>query len=221
MVRSGLLLFVTFLLFLAAPALLAEDQDIIILKEGGMYKGEIIYQSRSTVKIKVEGKTLTLKMKDIRKIIARYKPEDEYKNKVKELDARDAEAQYKLALWCLENSMEKEADKHFKLAIRHAPDHEGARTALGYGFYNGEWLTAAQLDELGLVRFEKDWIPKADLEGAIRKRREKRFEEWEAILTQGDEEAGALMKELDHSYKSIRLQGQNVYGKYQRDRKRL
>jgi hypothetical protein len=55
-----------------------------------------------------------------------------------------AEAQWKLALWCLDQSLEAEAAAHLTAVVRRDPSRAAAWRRLGYERHNGRWMTAEQ-----------------------------------------------------------------------------
>jgi len=215
------LLLLSLLLVLMADTSLAEDEDVIILKEGGMYKGTIISDRGGNVKIKVRGKTITVKKKDIRKIIAKPKPAAEYKTKAKETSKKDVEGNYTLAMWCKQNGLKKEMKKHLKFVLKLDPNHIGARLESGYGFYNEEWLSVADLEKQGLVFYNNKWINKKEMEEAEKELRSKRLAGIEDYGAECDTQLEEYLKPLDYTSRTLKVKGNFIYNRFERDKTRL
>jgi len=214
------------IIFIAVAVLLSatgfsKDEDVIILKTGGMYKGKIEFQSSSYVKIRVKGRLITVRMRDIRKIIAKERPEDEYKRRADDAGKGDVKAHYDLALWCLEKGLEKEAEKHIKIVLKEDPDHAGARKAGGFGLYDGEWHPEKELEKMGLVRFESEWIRKEDLNESVRKRRESRLAAIDDKAAKSEDGLDALLSEMGHTFSSMKIRGEMLYKRFRKDRTRI
>lgn len=87
-----------------------------------------------------------------------------------ELDSRRAEIaktsgddaareHYLLGLWARDKGLTAEAQDAFRRAIEIAPDHVGARDALGHVRHDDQWLTQPQaMEAKGLVLREGRWI---------------------------------------------------------------
>jgi pimeloyl-ACP methyl ester carboxylesterase len=78
-----------------------------------------------------------------------------YNVKVKELGEGDAEASYKLALWCKNTRLKREAKKLLRQAIKLDPNHRGAREALGYKLHKGKWLTRREYEKVKISEAER------------------------------------------------------------------
>jgi Pretoxin HINT domain len=75
-----------------------------------------------------------------------------------------ADAQWKLALWCEENGLRSEATAHFLAVVRLDPSRENAWKKLGCKKYEGRWLNdaaiAAEKAEVEAQKLaEKKWKP--------------------------------------------------------------
>ena len=204
---STMLILVPLILLLLAGPAVAEDDDIIILKEGGMYKGTILSQRGSSVKMRVNGKILTIKKKEIRKIIAKPKPEAEYKKRAKEVNRKDVEGNFQLAMWCKAQGLKTEMKKHLDYVLKVDPEHEGARIESGFGNYEGEWHPVTELESRGLAFFDGKWMPKAELEAAMAKMRAERIAAMSERTVACDQAVEILTKEVGHSFRSLAVRG--------------
>jgi Pretoxin HINT domain len=57
----------------------------------------------------------------------------------------DADAQWKLGLWCEQNGLNEESVAHLRAVVRLDPGREAAWKRLGYRKLNGHWVSDAQL----------------------------------------------------------------------------
>ncbi|MFC1586762.1 LA_0442/LA_0875 N-terminal domain-containing protein [Planctomycetota bacterium] len=159
--------------------------EILFLKNGRKVEGKIIKEDDTNLVFRTNsGMQITYKKSDIKKIDREHvSAEDVYTNKLKEMDNQSAEDHFQMAGWCKENLSNKKAREHWQKAIEIDPDHEGARTALGFTNYKGKWLTKKELEvvkareaeeyasdaesqamrDKGYEKFNGDWVPKEDI----------------------------------------------------------
>ena len=77
----------------------------------------------------------------------------------RKVDPKDAEALYQLGLWAKANALPADAIVLFQQSIAARPDHEFARRALGYQFFQGKWMTPNEVKiAMGLIEYEGDWM---------------------------------------------------------------
>ncbi|MHC5036135.1 MAG: tetratricopeptide repeat protein, partial [Planctomycetota bacterium] len=67
-----------------------------------------------------------------------------YQEKLAKLRKSDVSGHYRLGQWCKRKRLAEEAKDLFEKVIALSPDHSGARRALGYVKWEGEWLTKAE-----------------------------------------------------------------------------
>lgn len=160
--------------FVANPAL----ADIVHMKDGRQIEGKVIENDpkKPEIKIRVKGIVQSLKRTDVAKVEVKATKEDVYEEKSKALAAGDAQGHFELGLWCQTEGLTAQAKKAFQQAIKVDPDHEGARTALGFEKVDGQWLDEkakkaylASKDEEekradGKVKFKGEWVDEADVE---------------------------------------------------------
>jgi hypothetical protein len=83
----------------------------------------------------------------------------EYARKAAEVDPGDAEARFRLALWCEENGLRAEALLEHRAVVVLDADHRASRRALGFERVNGRWVKGDEaMREKGFVEFEGRWI---------------------------------------------------------------
>lgn len=94
----------------------------------------------------------------------------------REAAGKDVEALWDLHIWCSSFGMSKQSRSCLRAILKSDSDHRPAHEASGHLFFDGKWFTTQKkLDkykkaegeriakEKGLVRFEDEWVPEADL----------------------------------------------------------
>jgi hypothetical protein len=77
----------------------------------------------------------------------------------KKIEPKDPEALYQLGLWAKGRGLAADALVLFQETISLRPDHEFARRALGFQFFQGKWMTPSEVKvAMGLIEFEGDWM---------------------------------------------------------------
>lgn len=160
----------------AAPA------DIFHLKSGGKIEGKKVSEDGTHYTVKTKFGTQKIAKADVDKVEEKAfdtggsGKKDEYKQRLAEIDPRDAEAHYQLGLWCKSNKLNREATRSFKKAITLEPQHEGAHKALGHVQVGDVWMSKAdakraadvaksnEMREKGLVQYKGDWVKPEDIE---------------------------------------------------------
>ena len=75
--------------------------DIIFLEDGRVVEGEIVKKTQEEVTIKTaSGVTMKLEPWEVTKVVKKEEILKQYEKKRKELDTKNAQALYELALWC-------------------------------------------------------------------------------------------------------------------------
>ncbi len=84
---------------------------------------------------------------------------DEYAAKAAAVTAENADAHYRLALWCAENGLDAEARVHYRAVVLIDPDHRAARRALGFELVRGRWVAGKDaMRAKGFQEFEGRWV---------------------------------------------------------------
>jgi tetratricopeptide (TPR) repeat protein len=174
--------------------------DTIHLKSGGVLAGKITAESESSVTIELAaGGVVTLSRQDIESIERGPAPQDEFQRRLDEaVAAGDAGAVYGVGLWAQEQGLRSLARHAFERAITIDPNHEGARRALGYVRYKGEWLTREEAYmAMGLVRVGDRWMTEAEalLERERQLERERRETERVLARERAREERARALRE--------------------------
>jgi hypothetical protein len=112
-----------------------------------------------SIKVIRSGSTVVYPKSMIRKITPKKTSEEIYQERTKELKAEDVDARLKLARWCLDKKMAREAVEEYRKIIAVAPDHEEARLGAGFRKLGDQWVTEeAFFLAKGLVRHKGRWI---------------------------------------------------------------
>jgi hypothetical protein len=92
-------------------------------------------------------------------VVAGGSARDEYPTRAAAVKADDAEAQYRLALWCAEQGLEAEARMHYRAVVTIDQDHRAARRALGFEHVAGRWVAGKDaMRAKGFQEFEGRWV---------------------------------------------------------------
>ncbi len=154
---SGLFAAAALMLF---PAELASAATVT-LTDGRSWEGTIVRETKDAVVVKTAGGEVSIDRASIRDIDRAPTKREQYDAKLASLDAKDADQQYLLGLWCRRNGLSREADYHLNYACALEPDHEGARRALGQMKYQGKWMSELDAKQaMGLRFVDGRWMTK-------------------------------------------------------------
>lgn len=161
----------------------AAAADIITLKDGRVIEGDVIADDGKTVKVKVRFGALTFDRDQILSIEEKPTPEQEYEERLKQLDEKDVRAQFEIGQWAESVKLEKEAVRHFIAAAKMDPGFQAALEELAsrdWHLLDGEWVDAdTWYPTRGWVRFEGRWTHPLEyswrLSQQIRKKMEERL----------------------------------------------
>ncbi len=157
------------LLFAAAPW-----ADEVELTSGTIVEGKVQDLGDSIKIVKSNGSAVYPKTM-VRKITPKKTVEELYEDSAHALKDEDLDGHLKLARWCLEKKLSKEAVAEFKKVIALNADHEEARSGAGFQKLNGKWLTEDEANEAkGLVRHKGRWMTpeQRDLDLALEEQKE-------------------------------------------------
>jgi hypothetical protein len=137
--------------------------DDVHLKDGRVLSGTVLEESARYVIVDRDWKH-AVKKSEVEKIVKRRSFMDEFEQRLETLPEDDAEAIYEFGRWLEGNEWPSRARRAYEEVIEVDPDHRGARRALGYKLYEGEWVSPDELNRRkGLVEFEGRWYTKHDL----------------------------------------------------------
>ncbi len=125
------------------PALLLSTLlDLIFLKDGRTWTGEVIEEQAERVKIRMPKGAVWVARADIDRIETTAQQRDEYRARAAE--AASAADHRSLALWCRERALAGEEKAEWAAVAAADPSHEEAHKALGHVLYDGRWMTPAE-----------------------------------------------------------------------------
>jgi hypothetical protein len=148
-------------LLLFAASAVADD---VILKDGRVLSGKVVDEGKRYTVVDRDRKYAVGKT-EVAKVVSKPSFMDAYEARLKKLPFDDAEAIFEFGRWLAENEWPTRAGRAYEEVLELDPDHRGARRALGYKLYEGEWVGPEELNRRqGLVKFEGRWYTKHDLE---------------------------------------------------------
>jgi len=113
--------------------------DRIVLRTGETLEGTILDEQDSFYVIKEAYGVRIIQKADVERVERQDPTGVRYRRKLAEIDPADAEAHFRLGLWCAEVGLPLEARDEFLKTIRISPDHADARRLLGYKGGPGAW----------------------------------------------------------------------------------
>ena len=136
--------------------------DEVHLKDGSVLSGKVTEEKARYLVVDRDRK-YAVKKSQVKKIVAGESFMDVYERKLEKLSVDDAEAIFEFGRWLAKNSWKTRASRAYEEVVELDPDHKGARLALGYKLYEGEWVSPRELNiKRGLVEFEGRWYTKHD-----------------------------------------------------------
>lgn len=165
------------ILFVVAACSLALG-DIVHLNTGGRVIGKIIERTPDGLVVSTPGGMIVKIPTDDIDEIEEGSVEEIYEQQSKEIADDDADAHYKLGLWCKDVGLRAEAKREFEKVIALEPENEDARWQLGYQKIGGKWVSEDEImRQKGFVKHEGAWVTKEDYE-KIQKGFVKYNDEW-------------------------------------------
>jgi len=134
--------------------------DLILKTDGGRIEGEVLREKSNAeqVTIKTRFGTVNIPRSEIREIHVEAEAKASYEEERKKT-GDNADEQYELALWCLDQKLTKEYRKHLERTIELEPDHEEARRRLGFERRGDKWLTEDEAKSAdGYVKYRGRWM---------------------------------------------------------------
>jgi len=148
------------LLLLFAASAVADD---VILKDGRVLSGKVVDEGQRLTVVDRDRKFAVPKL-EVTKVVPKPSFMDEYEARLEKLPYDDPEAIFEFGRWLAKNEWPSRAGRAYEEVLELDPDHRGARRALGYKLYEGEWVGPEELNRRrGLVKFEGRWYTKHDL----------------------------------------------------------
>jgi len=135
--------------------------DIVWLANGGRVEGKVLNPDespRTTYIIQFDdGGTLKLAEADVDRVTVQSELERRYEEVLPTL-ADTESAHWDMAAKCEKAGLKEQREFHLEQVLRHNPEHEPARYALGYSRVGGKWQRQADFMEAqGYVRYRGAW----------------------------------------------------------------
>jgi hypothetical protein len=157
--RSELTLVLAALLGVVACAVQA---DTIELASGGRIEGRVVESadadpSKYVIELAGGGR-VTVPRLEVERIDTMSADEAAYQ-KLARTAPDTVAAHWKLAEWCRERRLRELAESHLERILELDPNHEAARTALGFRQKNGQWMTRDDImANRGMVMYEGRYV---------------------------------------------------------------
>jgi len=136
--------------------------DDVHLKDGSVLSGKVTEENARYMVVDRDRK-YAVKKSQVEKVVAGESFMDIYERKLDKIPVDDAEAIFEFGRWLAANNWNTRANRAYEEVLELDPDHKGARLALGYKLYEGEWVSPRELNiRKGLVEFEGRWYTKHD-----------------------------------------------------------
>jgi hypothetical protein len=151
--------------------------DTFELVNGGRVEGQLIEttegeQPQYVIELDRGGR-MTVARSEVAKIDAASPSDVEYK-KLARSSPDTVEAHWKLAEWCRERKLTDKRQQHLLRIVELEPNHEKARTALGFRQKNGQWVTRDDvMAARGMVLYEGRYVTPQHVELMERQKGEK------------------------------------------------
>ncbi|MCI0650942.1 MAG: hypothetical protein L0Z55_03550 [Planctomycetes bacterium] len=141
------------------PAKLPSAADQLLLKNGNILDGRVERQPDGAYRVQIEeGNQVTVPAGDVEQWIRGPAPIDEFEARFATVDRKDYDALVELAAWSEERGLVRSARLVFRAILELDPHHAGARDRLGYVLYRNRWVSRAELERRGLVRYRGVWL---------------------------------------------------------------
>lgn len=141
----------TIALGMVAGTVRATLADILHLTNGGFIDGEILETTDQGYRVRTVVGTVTIALDAVREVESAPSPFQEYERQQSQAD-QTAAAQFDLAEWCEQVGLNAERRRHLLRALELDPDHEPARSALGYVRVGELWVEARTVLERAAPR---------------------------------------------------------------------
>lgn len=142
--------------------------DEFVLTTGARVRGEWLNRDDASSQLYLVapefGGRVSLERSRVIEIIQRSEAQTKY-DRLAPAVADTVEDQWKLAIWCRDNDLRVQSERHLLRVIELDPDHESARRALGYSEVGGQWVMKAEyLARQGYVRYKGMWRLSQEIE---------------------------------------------------------
>ncbi|MEK7469848.1 MAG: CAP domain-containing protein [Planctomycetota bacterium] len=122
--------------------LLSFAADLIFLKDGRTWTGDVVEEQAERVKIRLPKGAIWVARADIDRIETTAQQREEYRARAAK--AASAAEHRALAIWCREKQLQAEELAEWAAVAAADPSNEEAHKALGHVLYEGKWMTSAE-----------------------------------------------------------------------------
>lgn len=135
--------------------------DLFVLRQGGRLRGTWLNRQdpppAQYAILTEEGAVLKLDASEVRLALPQDAKTAEYEQRL-ERCADTVDGHEQLAEWCREQGLKEQRESHLQRILELAPDHAGARHALGYAQLGGQWVTRDGIQrQRGYQRYAGRW----------------------------------------------------------------
>jgi HEAT repeat protein len=161
--------------------------EVLVLKSGGRVEGQLLNPERATVDayhVRLPaGLEVSLAAEQVHRVIAQSDVQKQYDQLLPKMP-NTADGHWQIAEWCKEAGLTANRKSHLERVLKLEPDHEGARTALGYSRYGSRWMTQEEyLRSQGYVRATGGWKLRQEVElDSLGRQRELGEKDWRRKL---------------------------------------
>jgi hypothetical protein len=146
--------------------------DTVFLTDGRKIEGEIIEETPEKYFVKTKYGVQEIDKIDVANVERKKSDRQIYEEQKN--SAKDAESHYKLAQWCKEKGLTREAEEELKKTIELNPNHEKARKELGFQKVGDKWLTEDEaMEAKGFKKWEGSWVSESEYQELLKKKEEK------------------------------------------------
>lgn len=122
--------------------------DTVTLKDGRKLVGKVVTEGEEEIILVHRFGEIPIRRSEIASWEKGPTPEEVYRDRAAALADDDLEGRLRLARWCLENDLDREARWEFQRVVEIDPEHREAREALGFVLHEGKWIPEAEHREI-------------------------------------------------------------------------
>jgi hypothetical protein len=142
--------------------------DVLELANGGRIEGRLVESGNDkkdpyVVELSGGGR-MTIPRSQVTRVNATSDAEAEYEKQAR-TSPDTVEAHWRLAEWCREHKLREASQKHLARVLELDPNHEKARSILGFRKNEGQWMTRDDvMESRGMVMYEGKYVTRQHVE---------------------------------------------------------
>lgn len=192
---------VLFVLTVVLAAPFPASPDVIHLKGGGRFEGEVVDERAEAVVVEVSAGRITIPRSRIERMVLGTSALGRYRARAAQLAGGDVRGWLALAAWARDNDLLTQARAAYEHVLALDPGNAVAHAALGHVPVDGRWVTLEESYRArGLVEFEGSWVSPQERQAMLAERAAeaaRRLEEMEAEARIREAEARARAAEAE------------------------